>query len=689
MAGFKQGGIEFKQKSVIGNPTTSDHIIVYWNNTNDLIIKTSTGEDVIATESLVAGISSSLQFQIDNLSGDFLGLTDTPSTYVGSDTYLLSVSGNKVIFKPESSLGDGFATDSELQTVSAGLQYQIDNLSGDFLGLTDTPITYTGFDSYVLTVSAGGIAFVPQGDISPDLSYANLSGALDPQYVNIDGDTMTGDLTISTLASISGNFLTVDATGTLVDSGYSFVSIGDGYATDTELQVVSAGLEVLINNNTTLINTVSGDLDTLETQTNGITGGLTQLDGRFVNVMGDTMTGDLTLNANAFVNGNITIDGNILQISGSNITQVAETLTIEDNLIVINKGETGAGVTLNQAGIEVDRGTEDNYLFLFDENIDNGTFSIGTSGGLQPVATRQETPTDQGIAYWNSSQSRFDTSSTLIGDIGNQTTLINTISGDLDVLETQVNGITGGLTQLDDLYVNVTGDTMTGNLTVIGEFQANEYHGLGLPINTLSATVPLSGGAVPLSTSQHVGTILIDTTIDDVDLTIINAISGNLGDTLKIIKTGGGIATVQTTSGQNIGSSAIQTIDTDDDDKGFTVMNNDGSYLIIQDNRFTSAINNLNGTYVNVTGDTMTGTLTVSGASINLPDLITSEENITQVDNSGDLVSTELQELYVPVEEITGPNATGVKGQWSYGLGYKYECIATNTWIKYAVVVSW
>jgi len=107
------------------------------------------------------------------------------------------------------------------------------------------------------------------------------------------------------------------------------------------------------------------------------------LDSQYVNVTGDTMTGDLG------INGNLTINGNIVQISGSNITQIAETLTVEDNLIVINNGESGAGVSLGQAGFQIDRGSLDDYYFFFDENIDGGSFVIGISGDLQKVATEE------------------------------------------------------------------------------------------------------------------------------------------------------------------------------------------------------------------------------------------------------------------------------------------------------------
>lgn len=49
------------------------------------------------------------------------------------------------------------------------------------------------------------------------------------------------------------------------------------------------------------------------------------------------------------------IDGNLLV--GGNSTAVIKTDTeITDNTITLNKGETGAGVSLNYSGIEVDRG---------------------------------------------------------------------------------------------------------------------------------------------------------------------------------------------------------------------------------------------------------------------------------------------------------------------------------------------
>lgn len=37
----------------------------------------------------------------------------------------------------------------------------------------------------------------------------------------------------------------------------------------------------------------------------------------------------------------------------------------------------------------------------------------------------------------------------------------------------------------------------------------------------------------------------------------------------------------------------------------------------------------------------------------------------------------------------SGPTDTGTAGEWAYGSGYMYRCVATNTWVRWAVVTSW
>ena len=108
--------------------------------------------------------------------------------------------------------------------------------------------------------------------------------------------------------------------------------------------------------------------------------------------------------------GDTTFQGTVV-MQGDFITSHTEEVLVGDNLLVINSGELGAGVTATVAGIEVDRGSATNYQFLFDESTDS--FKIGEVGSLQKVATREDTPVDDGYAFWEDSTSRIVTSKVL------------------------------------------------------------------------------------------------------------------------------------------------------------------------------------------------------------------------------------------------------------------------------------
>ncbi len=77
-------------------------------------------------------------------------------------------------------------------------------------------------------------------------------------------------------------------------------------------------------------------------------------------------------------------------------------------LLTVNHGEPGAGVTAGAAGLEVDRGTATAYRLTFRESDD--AFVVGEAGTEQAVATRQDSPTADAVAYWNDTASRLDSS---------------------------------------------------------------------------------------------------------------------------------------------------------------------------------------------------------------------------------------------------------------------------------------
>jgi len=80
----------------------------------------------------------------------------------------------------------------------------------------------------------------------------------------------------------------------------------------------------------------------------------------YQNIFGRVIQHDLWLNqsvqsgssptfANLQLTGDATIDGN-LYVKGNTTTLNSSVIEFEDNIILLNRLETGSGVTLNQAG---------------------------------------------------------------------------------------------------------------------------------------------------------------------------------------------------------------------------------------------------------------------------------------------------------------------------------------------------
>lgn len=114
---------------------------------------------------------------------------------------------------------------------------------------------------------------------------------------------------------------------------------------------------------------------------------------------GDSPTfGNIRISQDAYIEGNLYVEGNST-IFDTNLIE------FEDNIILLNRLESGSGVTLNQAGFEIERGSSENYRIVFNEPDD--TFRVGFLSNLLPVAIREETPLSNGVITWNNSQQRL------------------------------------------------------------------------------------------------------------------------------------------------------------------------------------------------------------------------------------------------------------------------------------------
>jgi hypothetical protein len=85
----------------------------------------------------------------------------------------------------------------------------------------------------------------------------------------------------------------------------------------------------------------------------------------------------------------LTVTGNLVT-TGSTTSVETTNSTISDNVIVLNQGESGAGITATTSGIEIDRGSATNVSLVYDDNEDEFRFLEGTSLTVVSGATPTE-----------------------------------------------------------------------------------------------------------------------------------------------------------------------------------------------------------------------------------------------------------------------------------------------------------
>jgi hypothetical protein len=91
-------------------------------------------------------------------------------------------------------------------------------------------------------------------------------------------------------------------------------------------------------------------------------------------------SGNITLDTGSNV-GTVYVTGN-LEVQGTTTTIDTANLTIEDNIILLNKGEPGAGVTEVTSGLQIDRGSLDDAQLVWDESVDKFRFQTITDVGV-------------------------------------------------------------------------------------------------------------------------------------------------------------------------------------------------------------------------------------------------------------------------------------------------------------------
>jgi hypothetical protein len=91
-------------------------------------------------------------------------------------------------------------------------------------------------------------------------------------------------------------------------------------------------------------------------------------------------TGPVASGGSVRITGNLVVEGEALNVNTTN-------LSIEDNIISLNVGEVGPGISLGYSGIEIERGNtssitpQNNASFLYDESTDSWILAHGSAPG--------------------------------------------------------------------------------------------------------------------------------------------------------------------------------------------------------------------------------------------------------------------------------------------------------------------
>ena len=231
------------------------------------------------------------------------------------------------------------------------------------------------------------------------------------------------------------------------------------------------------------------------------------------------------INRPVYLGNNLTIAGD-LTVSGTTTTINSEELTVVDKTITVNYGEAGNGITGSpEAGIVVDRGQDADYYFVFDERQDN--FRVGISGSTQAVATREDTPLDQRVLWWDASNTMAVTSGTSYIVVDTAADEVNTFVGSTEMLHLEAGN--------DNLNAVKLATTDGANYLAMNPSTNNVLMYAGSQeILDLTALNQIIG----LQAAEY---IEVDQTNNDIDFNVANTTEMTIASTGMSLKTGASV----------------------------------------------------------------------------------------------------------------------------------------------------
>ncbi len=196
--------------------------------------------------------------------------------------------------------------------------------------------------------------------------------------------------------------------------------------------------------------------------------------------------------------GNLIITGN-LTVNGTTTTVASNTVSVGDNIIVLNSDETGT--PSQNAGIEIERGTSDNAIWQFNEGDDGFEALIGSSSA--PIKASNLTLTGNAVVTGTTDlngNTTIDASAVSI-DATTSLNIDNSNTSNGITIGTATSGVPISIGHSTSEVTINDNATVTGNLTVSGSFSGSGSLS-GTTLTASTAVVPNANDGATLGTSS-------------------------------------------------------------------------------------------------------------------------------------------------------------------------------------------
>ena len=262
---------------------------------------------------------------------------------------------------------------------------------GDLAFLTRTSTCNSDPVSEVMRLKHDGRLCL--GSSADTTGLLNVGGTLTASNVSISGDLLPTRTQQQNIGSpdfrfssawvdtlhLSSNTLYLGTTAVL---GTSDQTVNIKADSNQSINLSTSGLGATLVTSQTSVNiSTSGMNGQVQVQSTGAGGSISFGAQTQINFTAPTAA----FAGNVSISSNVTIGGN-LTVTGSKFVADVQTVQVLDNIIQVNFGETGMGVTAGQAGIRVSRGEAIDYMMVFDEP--SKAFQVGPLGQLQTLATQ-------------------------------------------------------------------------------------------------------------------------------------------------------------------------------------------------------------------------------------------------------------------------------------------------------------